>query len=137
MERLLDINADMKAIQNTMNVLKKIKGVDMTDEEKAEEYIKNVRTELENQTYWVDCTDEVKQAYLDGLAEGKPKWHDVRKDPNDLPKLADTCFTWSITVANQNGEACIYNYRRSCWQTCLFTKIDEPIKWCELPKFKE
>lgn len=29
--------------------------------------------------------DKIKQAYLDGRAEGKPKWHDLRKDPQDLP----------------------------------------------------
>lgn len=121
----------------------------MTDEERAEEYVikrygidkcykeKNEETKKYMKIDVHIDYEEEYLCYLDGLTEGKPKWHDLRKDPNDLPKLADKRFPWSITVANQNGEACIYNYRRSRWQTCIFTEIDEPIKWCELPKFKE
>lgn len=65
----------------------------MKDEEKAEEYTFNYGCKK-----W--CTDNVcddvsedcdtamtmKQAYLDCLAEGRSKWHDLRKDPNDWPK---------------------------------------------------
>lgn len=65
------------------------------------------------------------------------EWHDLRKDPNDLPKLADKRFPWSITVVNQDGEACEYNYRCSRWQNCLASEIDVPIAWCELPIFKD
>ena len=72
-----------------------------------------------------------------GLAEGKPKWHDLRENPNDLPKRENERFSWSITVTNQLGEACHYNYGKLCWETPLFTGIDEVIAWCELPKFEE
>lgn len=27
-----------------------------------------------------------KDGFLDGLKEGRPQWHDLRKDPADLPK---------------------------------------------------
>ena len=27
----------------------------------------------------------IEQAYLAGLKEGRPQWHDLRKDQNDLP----------------------------------------------------
>ena len=29
---------------------------------------------------------ETKRHFLAGLKAGRPKWHDLRKDPNDLPK---------------------------------------------------
>lgn len=62
-------------------------------------------------------------------------WHDLRENPEDLPKLEDKRFPWSITVANQDGKACEYNYRLSRWQDCLGGEIDEPIAWTELPKY--
>lgn len=108
----------------------------MTDKEKAEEILQTKGCN----TFCVSCgyTEKVIELIAIGLAEGrKEKWHDLRKDPNDLPKLADKRFPWSITVSNQNGEACEYNYRLSHWQNCLSAEIDEPIAWCELPKFEE
>lgn len=132
----------------------------MTPEEKAEEYA----TKETNKYYGACFKTEVykfgnckheclvkweasKQSYLDGYEQGyedcrhyahdyyKPKWHDLRVNPNDLPKLEDKRIPWSITVANQLGEACHYNYRKLRWETPLATKIEEVIKWCELPKF--
>lgn len=55
----------------------------MTDEEMAEEYLK--------ETFGLYCpTDQeryqVEQAFLAGLKAGRPQWHDLEKDPNDLPK---------------------------------------------------
>lgn len=67
----------------------------------------------------------------------KPKWHDLRKDPNDLPKLEYRDNSWSITVANQLGEACHYNYKQSRWENPLFTEIEGVIAWCELPQYKD
>lgn len=115
----------------------------MTDEEKAEEYIKNVRTEWENQTYWVDCTDEVKQAYLDGLAEGrKEKWHDLRKNPNDLPTATNSQFLWICWInpyGNMCYHQCYYDNKGFYWiDEEFYTKyypILDIIAWCELPEF--
>ena len=46
----------------------------MTDKEMAEEYADTVKCEWENETYWVDCRDEITDAYLAGLEAGRPKW---------------------------------------------------------------
>lgn len=71
----------------------------MTDKEKAEEYA----SEKCKECYMCDYADhdhpeinpyeicpwytKRKEGYLDGLAEGKPKWHDLRKNPDDLQKI--------------------------------------------------
>lgn len=116
----------------------------MTDEEKWEkwrnknaEIIRPYGGRVHKHIVWHEGVDR-RKAFLDGLAEGrKEKWHDLRKDPNDLPRLESNMYSWSITVANQLGEACHYSYSKACWETPFFTEIEGVIAWCELPKFKE
>lgn len=94
----------------------------MTKEELAEEYAD--RTETKD---WegFDITREVrKQAFLAGLKAGRPQWHDLRKDPNDLPN------EYKI-VLNQAGMETQYDPNRG------FLGLDgiEVIAWCERPTF--
>lgn len=117
-------------------------------EKKAEEYImredvvtENDRVPVDNGYGWqtVSFEDEVKRAYLDGLAEGKPQWHDLRKDPKDLPNRTGEYFT-NIGLLYYD-ELC----NRHFWHTpsceaCDYSdevEEDEVIAWCELPKFEE
>lgn len=69
----------------------------MTDEEMAEQYAQNLEKELMKeyeehseygQTPYLATipTPHAKQAFLAGLKAGRPQWHDLKKDPNDLPK---------------------------------------------------
>ncbi len=58
----------------------------MTDEEMAEEYCNNevpLDTTESGEKLYIET--DLKHAYLAGLNEGRTKWHDLRKDPNDLP----------------------------------------------------
>lgn len=116
----------------------------MTMEGQAEEYIK--KEYCEGCMWEKACNSQCekvkkcKQDFYAGIRWGMEhatEWHDLRKNPNDLPKLEDKGFSWSIIVANQLGEACHYNYKKSCWETPLFTEIEGVIKWCELPTYKE
>lgn len=123
-----------------MNVF--TKGLQMTDEEKAEEYAIKITDELRNKGFLTN--EEIDQRYagivqgvLYGLAEGKPKWHDLRKNPNDLPKETGHYLT-------DDGEY-IYDADRKKWRTltCMacwdFHWLDDEdvIAWTELPKFEE
>lgn len=102
----------------------------MTDEEMAEEYSQKicgyVRVEL-------------AQAFLAGLKAGRPQWHDLRKDPNDLPDEGTYLVVWQ----NARGykEIMQMNYEeddeeklhwvdgdQECWD-------DDIIAWCEIPTF--
>lgn len=57
----------------------------MTDEERAEEYVRKIHHDVINfggvepdERFYNEI--KFKQAYLDGLAEGrKEKWHDLRR----------------------------------------------------------
>lgn len=105
----------------------------MKDEEMAEEYLQGIEGD--------DCViitdrEERKQAFLAGLKAGRPQWHDLRKDPNDLPKDNDEklCFyEKGKVVARYDGEF-------DCWET-EFNNIATTfsssilIGWCEIPAF--
>ena len=53
-------------------------------EQRAEEYADTVKCEWENDTYWVDCRDEVTDAYIAGATENGIQWHDLRKENAEL-----------------------------------------------------
>ena len=58
----------------------------MTDEEKAEEY---ANKKLNKLVYCSCCQNpDVKQAYLDGLVEGKPKWHEIENHVKPSREIA-------------------------------------------------
>ena len=79
-----------------------------------------------------------EEGYKKGLAEGKPKWHNLREDPHDLPKDNDKklCFYKKGKVIAR------YDSEYNCWETC-FNNLETIIPlsvitaWCELPKFEE
>ena len=105
----------------------------MTEKEKAEEYANNEINKI-----FVDESEEVyvrastlkqiiKNSHLKGLAEGrKEKWHDLRKNPNDLPK--------------ENGEYWC-KWEDGSYSTGHYFQDngfgDYVIAWCEIPKFEE
>ena len=95
----------------------------MTEIEKAEEYANKQHTHVILQ--W----EKIKQAYLAGLHEGQPKWHDLRKDPNDLPKDNKCEY---LVFLDWLGKK--YELLRLCE---IKTLKDTVIAWCEIPQFKE
>ena len=124
----------------------------MTDEEKAEEYAEHEQcANCINPQYCQgkdECYDfaNVKSHFLAGLEAGKDmaetdlatiaymqgaeqyklKWHDLRKDPNDLPNGYKV-------VLNQAGMPTNYDPNRG------FLGLDGVgvIAWCEIPKYIE
>lgn len=99
----------------------------MTDSEKAEESLEKRKGE-----YWCIKTDNVyvpyTEGYKDGLAEGrKEKWHNLRENPNDLPK-ENGCY-WGYV--NYFG----FQHRKIYWLGKRFD-ITGVIAWCDLPEFK-
>ena len=105
----------------------------MTDEEMAEEYKETVHRWRDSKGELVQ-EEDVKQAFLDGLKAGRPKWHNLRKNPDDLPKRLNFM---SETVVNQIGTPCHYNYEQECWQNWSFIEIETPVAWCEIPTFTD
>lgn len=111
----------------------------MTDEEKTmKDYnrylkIKDKIKDREERAFLIDFL--LNEGYKKGLAEGrKEKWHDLRKNPDDLPKH-------SGLYCVQCGEVREYVKEEKSWFTVHFEPCmnctEETYLWCELPKFEE
>ena len=109
----------------------------MTDEELEKRAEKWVDSEVDK-CYVPDCNlgyrQDLEKAYIIGAKENGVVWHDLRKNPDDLPSRLQKEFDVSIFVFNQNLEQCYYDYRQKHWFT---ENSDEMIAWCEIPKFEE
>ena len=70
----------------------------MTDEEMAEEYV----TENTGFNPKEPLGKIAVRTYLAGLKAGRLEWHDLRKDPSDLPESY-------ISTVNQDGEKVMYD----------------------------
>ena len=108
----------------------------MTDIERAEEYRKSLKQKLidEDEFERLEMFDEnVEEAYLAGLKAARQEmWHDLRKNPNDLPEIY-------MGVLNQNGMNVVYDYTNKVWRNDNADEYicDDPIAWCEIPTFEE
>ena len=79
---------------------------------------------------WVDCATE------NGI-----QWHDLRKDPNDLPKAQP--LNWVLAVYD-NGILWCRARREKCvdgvyWVNSFHNVIHDVVMWAkvEIPQFKE
>lgn len=96
------------------------------DEEMAEEWVRtkhNILKDCLSACVRAEHKNEI-QAFLAGLKAGRPKWHDLRKDPKDLPN-------GHRVVLNQVGMATQYDPNRGF----LGFGGAGIIAWCEIPTF--
>lgn len=106
----------------------------MTEEEKlAEEY--------EMSTCGIHANQSIRDAFLSGLKAGKDmnvstKWHDLRKNPKDLPPVHGISDC-TIDVLTDGGDIAYFDYDENCWCDSGAHEIDPPKAWCEIPKFEE
>lgn len=84
--------------------------------------------------------EKENEALKQALAEGKPKWHDLRKDPDDLPKDTGEFITnIGYLTYDMDGSGRFFWHTPIC-DACDYldeVEADEVIAWCELPKFEE
>ena len=117
--------------------------------------------EMWNKKGYFDCTDSDPQSYgngyiegyIDGAKENIPVWHDLRKNPDDLPP--PTGFFKDYLVAFIGApSSCVagevvteqktWDYDAMKWREIeggedipYFDKKGVVIAWCEIPKFEE
>lgn len=103
-------------------------------EKKAKESFNN---KLQKDVCYCTYNEEkiYKDVYIAGAKENGVIWHDLRKNPNDLPE--SSIFN---EVLNENGMKVFYDDINKTW--CMFfnnyiVKAITPKLWCEIPKFKE
>ena len=113
----------------------------MTEEELlAEEYICNGKCQDDITKNYVHCKTCTRiKDFLAGLKAGRPQLHDLRKDPNDLPK--DNCM---VLVRFEKpvmkfSYFCHSEKKFSAWnkEYGCNVQLHNVIAWCEIPKFKE
>lgn len=122
----------------------------MTDEElekKAIFYAGEHCDEKDDDGFWLSDEEMLRRAFIAGAKENGIIWHDLRKDPDDLPKvnrlvrvrlmsgmehICETCYYEPSEDEIGYGKLIISFYELNGeW-------IDdtEIIAWCEVPKFE-
>ena len=104
----------------------------MKDEEMAEEWVRtkhNILKDCLSACVRAEHKNEI-QAFLAGLKAGRPQWHDLRENPNDLPK--------------DNNEVLVYMwdsyyigyFNLDSWHFENFSEgTEQADAWCEIPTF--
>lgn len=89
----------------------------------------------EQEDTWEDIAE---RSYIAGATENGIQWHDLRKDPNDLPKGQINRFLFAY-VKNYGGKKPMLVCYNGEWFYDANTYNDEVkvIQWCEIPQFKE
>ena len=108
----------------------------MIAKEKAEESLISYKKEPKwaGKIFMQDENTCYKDGFLTGLKAGKPKWHKV-DDGNYPPCEIDN---YSINVLTDSGDIAYYNYNDECWiAEPSSAEIDQPVAWCEIPKYEE
>lgn len=108
----------------------------MTDEKLAEYYTEfyGFGSDFNNITSQ-EANQAIEQACLAALKVGRQKWHKVAD--GDLPK-------YGYQVLSDKGVPVIYNHDTHSWfeyspnaDNIELRKWEEPIAWCEKPKYEE
>lgn len=117
----------------------------MTEEEKlAEEYVdEKWCSDCEIDCIcWVNCPR--KMDFIAGYEAGKPKWHNLRKNPNDLPTegayIMSGILLLRIKLKGSNAvkyELGKYSFADREFHYAHIIGIDEVVEWCEIPKHEE
>ena len=70
-----------------------------------------------------------KKGYIAGATENGIQWHDLKKDPNDLPKYNQ----WILTFCHRKYDDCEHYFATVFYSNCF--EIHDVIAWCEIPQF--
>lgn len=105
----------------------------MTIEEKAEEYVESRGKELFKEFYYkqLSMADLLKKCCFEFAKENGVVWHDLRKDPNDLPKKNGDYWVYMNCCGNKITRALV-------WENGVFCNMYDAtiIAWCEIPQFQ-
>ena len=125
-QKLKDITEELKQkAENFIIDRYKLNECYREDNEETREYM---RMDVHSQY------EEEYQLYFAGLHEGQPKWHDLRKDPNDLPKENELYLVFGYTNKREKFyELDVFDPKEGEFLGCG----EYVYAWCEIPTFKE
>ena len=103
----------------------------MIDIERAEEFANN--------GYALGCTkspfEAAKEGFLAGLKAGRQeKWHDLRKNPKDLPAENQEVLVYFTLPDKSKNDITLAEFENNDFN---FVDLQDVIAWCEIPTFKE
>ena len=108
----------------------------MTDEEMAEQFANGLLiAKGKDPVYRLGRYE----GFLAGLKAGRPQWHDLRKDPTDLPDEGTYLVVWRNDYGYK--EIFIMNYEEDDEEELHWVDGDCEvhdeyiIAWCEIPTF--
>lgn len=110
----------------------------MTDEEMAERYANENKITFEYPGMSDFVWQELKQAYLAGLKEDRPKWHKVAD--GDLPEAENHFWSRTVLLQTNKGSSIIgfYDQANKAWyEKATDDIVYGVIAWCEIPKYTE
>ena len=117
-----------------------VKQFDKEDEEKAHNFAIGLNSEQMNMGELMALRQGGEIGFLNGLAEGKPKWHDLRKNPDDLPGSGRQVI---VADKSRNG----YDFACFCrsgnigfWSYGRFISNIEDnyvLAWCDFKRLEE
>jgi hypothetical protein len=123
---------DSEKLNNLFSVERKKKNV--TDEEMAEKIARNEYPLRVNYSKKELAQHKAyKDGFLAGLKAGRPQWHDLRKDPNDLPKKSGRYYVCYRPITTHKDEfILIYNKDNNSWVDGVGEHYSRGIiAWCE------
>lgn len=106
-------------------------------EEYAEEHSFRVPYDGSNKFYDDVDYKASKDGFLAGLKAGRPQWHDLRKNSNDLPEKMGL-GSKEVYVAYKSGvtDFACYRFDKKYWERSENEELAEDvIAWIEVPTF--
>ena len=105
-------------------------------EKKAEDHIKNNMVKCVREQ--IEYFEFAKYSYIAGAKENGVIWHDLTKNPNDLPIKDIGAFSEFVITNVGIG---YYIDAQNKWftyykETGTYIDNNEVIAWCEIPKFE-
>ena len=110
-------------------------------EQKAEEYASDVKG-IDMTCTLLSAKDKQHayilgryEGYITGATDNGIQWHDLRKDPNDLPKIKQNKSFYLVVCETKIYEIASFTVNTFFAEGYDITK--DVIAWCEIPQFKE
>lgn len=119
-----------------------------SEDRDLENVLKHPEEYVDSYAYTMNIVQMLRQkAYRDGYNVGAKEngviWHDLRTNPDDLPKERGEYIVafklpkgWDTTILMYNNDEYEDEYEL-CWFDSEYTNYnDDVIAWCEIPKFE-
>ena len=86
--------------------------------------------------------ESLNDAFIRALRTELFRWHDLRKNPDDLPDSNRTVFAVARVGGNRQYPYLAQCWKGSkvewcCWRNNMQRELVEPIAWCEVPQYTE